>query len=96
MLLIVKKKPIEIVAVEGGYNVIAKGAPLLRTSEGKIDFDRVTAGLKTAKRYKAPVGDVAVFTAEEARSMAHTVGRYCFKLGDLVFSYAAAPAGFWE
>lgn len=43
-----------------------------------------------------PDGEPGQFSKDEAAHIAHKIGRYMLGLGDLVFSYTAAPTGFWE
>ena len=81
-------KPITITGVPGGYTVFVEGTPIVRSGTG-LDFDRSKAGLKTKKGYKPPTTDVPVVfqQAGDAAHVAHKVGNYVLKLGDLVFSY---------
>lgn len=53
-----------------------------------FDFNRRAIGLRVGKRYKPTTMPPGSFTREEAISVAHTIGRYVFQLGDLVYAYA--------
>jgi hypothetical protein len=81
-------KPITIQGCPGGYNVFVGDAPIVH-SGGGVDFDRVAAGLKVKKGYKAPTSTLPVIfqQAGDAAHVAHKIGRYVLKMGDLVFSY---------
>lgn len=54
---------------------------------GKLDFDRRAVGLRVKKGYRPPASNPGVFTRQEAVHVAHQIGRYFFKLGDLVHAY---------
>jgi hypothetical protein len=54
---------------------------------GKFDLNRRAVGLPVRKGYRPPALSPGTFTREEAASVAHQIGRYVFKLGDLVYSY---------
>ena len=71
-------KPISIIPVGDKFKVTAYGHDVVKTSEGKLDVTRkgVTA-----------VGEVALFTHSKAESVAHSVGRYMFGLGDFIDTY---------
>lgn len=66
----------------------------------QIDFDRRVLGLVTSPRYRGPKGEPGIFTKQEAVHVAHQIGRYFFKLGDLVFTYTTVDGklnpGFFE
>ncbi len=59
------------------------------TREGqKVDFDRVALGLSRAKSARsAATTEPGLFSKEEAAFVAHKIGRYALKLGDLVYGY---------
>lgn len=87
-------KPIEILELSTGKYAVrvdetlarafgAKGRKLphgnvFRGSDGKLDIGG-----------KAPEG----FSLEDAKSVAHRIGRYKLGFGDLVFAYTSAPEG---
>lgn len=54
---------------------------------GKFDFNRRAVGLPVKKGYRPPALTPGSFTREEAVHVAHMVGNYLFKLGDLVHTY---------
>jgi hypothetical protein len=56
-------------------------------NNGKLTVNQKALGMKTNKNYKPPTGDLATFNRSEAISIAHQIGRYIFKLGDLVYAY---------
>jgi hypothetical protein len=60
---------------------------MVNRSTGKLDFDRRALGLRVKKSYKPPSDTPGSFTRSEAISIAHQIGRYFFKLGDLVYAY---------
>jgi hypothetical protein len=62
------------------------GSAIVR-SDQKLDLDKRAIGLRVRKSYRAPSGEPALFTREEAVHVAHQVGRYYLGLGDIVFSY---------
>lgn len=84
-----RHRPISIVGVPGGYSVYVNDTPIVKNGEKVIDFDRTKAGLKTKKNYKAPTSDLPVVFQQkgDAAHVAHQIGRYILKLGDLTFSY---------
>lgn len=53
----------------------------------KLDFDRRAVGLRVKKNYRPPADTPGAFTREEAIRIAHQIGRYLLKLGDLVCAY---------
>lgn len=81
-------KPIKIIKIKGGYHVFVNGTPIVEEG-GKASVDRIAAGFKVSKSYKPPKNTQPfVFTkAGEAAHMAHLLGRYIMKLGDMVFAY---------
>ena len=56
-------------------------------NNGKLAINQKVVGVRTNKNYKPPTGDPATFNRSEAISIAHQIGRYIFKLGDLVYAY---------
>ena len=54
---------------------------------GKLQLDRRALGLRVKKGYQPPAGTPGSFTRDEAISIAHQIGRYFFKFGDLVYAY---------
>ena len=56
-------------------------------NNGKLAVNQKALGMRTNKSYKPPTGEPATFTRPEAISIAHQIGRYFFKLGDLVYAY---------
>ena len=55
--------------------------------KGKLAINQKAVGVRVGKNYRPPTGEPAVFTRPEAISIAHQIGRYIFKLGDLVYAY---------
>ena len=53
----------------------------------KVDFDRRPLNLKVRKGYKPPNMFPGTFTRDEAINIAHRIGNYIFRLGDLVYTY---------
>jgi len=62
-------------------------ALIIAPDTGKIDFNHKAMGLRVKKNYHPPTGVLGTFTKQEAISLAHQIGRYLFKLGDLVYAY---------
>lgn len=91
-------KPITIRAVDGGYTVEVSDvrSRAFGAKKRKVQPDgfvsRNAEGAVVIGRLQAPV----TLSAEDAKSIAHTVGRYMLGFGDLVFAYTDAPSGFWE
>lgn len=92
-------KPIEIRAADGGYTVHvdsnAAKAYGARSKRGKVCHGAVT---RLASGGLDIVADAtpAIVSADEAKSLAHLIGRYKLGFGDMVFAYTAAPHGFFS
>jgi hypothetical protein len=54
---------------------------------GKFDLNRRAVGLPVKKGYRPPALSPGSFTRAEAVHVAHQIGRYIFRLGDLVYAY---------
>ena len=73
----------QVWACHNGTNTVV----MVNRGTGKLDFDRRALGLRVKKSYKPPSDSPGSFTRDEAISIAHQIGRYFFKLGDLVYAY---------
>ena len=73
----------QVWACRDGTNTVVT----VNRNTGKLDFDHRALGIKVKKSYQPPAGTPGSFTRSEAISIAHQIGRYFFKLGDLVYAY---------
>lgn len=55
--------------------------------DGKPTINQKALGMRVTNKYRAPTGEPAVFNRPDAINFAHQIGRYVFKLGDLVWGY---------
>jgi len=74
----------QVWACRDGTNTVV----MVNRNTGKLDIDRRALGMKVKKNYQPPADTPGSFTRAEAISIAHQIGRYFFKLGDLVYAYA--------
>lgn len=90
------KKPITIAPVSGGYTVEVDGEFVGRKRK-KMPSGRVVR-MKNGKLGFSDQddGEVVIFSKEDAKSIAHTIGHYKLNLGDFTYSYTNAPKGFWD
>jgi hypothetical protein len=84
-------RPFDLRSVGNGlYEVwINNGGPTVPATRtgNKVDWDRKSLNLKIKKGYKPPPPVPGLFTKDEAMHVAHSIGRYCLNLGDMVFAY---------
>jgi len=73
----------QVWACSDGTNTVV----MVNRNTGKLDFDHRALGLRVKKGYQPPADTPGSFTRQEAISIAHQIGRYFFKLGDLVYAY---------
>jgi hypothetical protein len=94
-------KPIIITAFDDGYciRVDADAAKRYGAKKRKsvVSGWVVRRGLDNRLDIISECSEPAVFTADDAKHVAHYIGRYLMGFGDMTFAYADAPtADFWE
>lgn len=89
--------PITITALESGLFSVACDATAARAfgARKKTLASGVVVKLASGKLDFVADGTPHAFDRESALSIAHTIGRYKYGFGDLVFAYTSAPEGFF-
>lgn len=91
-------KPIEIVSVGNGYTVHVHGdlARAYGARKRRKPYDGAVTRIPSGGLDIVAGAEPAVVDAEQAKSLAHLIGRCKLGFGDLVFAYTSAPAGFFD